>query len=110
MRILAIGAHLDDIELACGGSLAKAVKKHHTVRAVILSRSGYTNIKGEIQRFDEDAVKEGTEALNTLGITDISIHDLPAKDIEFCSETVEIIEKASLNARGPSSPCLRERA
>ena len=26
MKILAVGAHLDDIELACGGTLAKAIK------------------------------------------------------------------------------------
>ena len=25
MKILAVGAHLDDIEIACGGTLAKAI-------------------------------------------------------------------------------------
>ena len=43
MRILAIGAHLDDIEIACGGTLAKAIEAGHQVKVVIMSKSGYTN-------------------------------------------------------------------
>ena len=31
MRILAIGAHPDDIEIACSGTLAKCVKRGDTV-------------------------------------------------------------------------------
>ena len=99
MKIMAIGAHLDDIELACGGTLAKAKKHGHHVKAVIMSKSGYTNIHGEMQRFDEDAVREGTEALKILGVMDISIHDFPTKDIEFCSVTVEAIEKEIIDFR-----------
>ena len=37
LTILAIGAHGDDIELACGGSLAKAVKKGHNVIMVVVT-------------------------------------------------------------------------
>lgn len=36
-RILAIGAHPDDLELACGGTLTKAVRAGHQVLAVIMS-------------------------------------------------------------------------
>ena len=36
MKILAIGAHLDDIEIACGGTLAKATKAGHTVKVLIM--------------------------------------------------------------------------
>ena len=39
MKIIAIGAHLDDIELACGGTIAKAVKKGHEVKMIVLSQS-----------------------------------------------------------------------
>ena len=31
MRVLAIGAHPDDIEIACSGTLAKCVKRGDTV-------------------------------------------------------------------------------
>ena len=43
MKILAIGAHLDDIEIACGGTLAKAVESGHTVKVLIMSKSGLTH-------------------------------------------------------------------
>lgn len=92
MKILAVGAHLDDIEIACGGTLAKAVANGHQVKALIMSKSGYTNKDGNIQRSNENAIKEGIEALNTLGIEDIEIEDFPTKDITFCSEVVDGIE------------------
>ena len=92
MRILAIGAHLDDIELACGGTLAKAIEAGHEVKALIMSKSGYTNKEGSIQRSDDVAVQEGTEALQTLGIRDIEILDFATKDIPFCSDVVTAID------------------
>ncbi len=92
MKILAVGAHLDDIEIACGGTLAKAIEGGHQVKALILSKSGYTNKDGKTQRPDDLAVEEGTNALNTLGITDIQILDFPTKDIPFCSDVVNAID------------------
>lgn len=92
MKILAIGAHLDDIEIACGGTLAKAVNSGHDVKVVIMSKSGYTNKEGRIQRSDEIAVQEGLEALHTLGIEDIDILDFPTKDIPFQSDVVNAID------------------
>lgn len=92
MRILAIGAHLDDIEIACGGTLAKAVESGHTVKVLIMSKSGYTNKEGNVQRSDEVAVVEGMNALHTLGIQDIEILDFPTKDIPFCSDVVNAID------------------
>ena len=92
MKILAVGAHLDDIELACGGTLAKAVAAGHQVKTLIMSKSGYTNISGKVQRTDEMAVREGTEALRTLGIRDIEILDFPTKDIPFQSDVVNAID------------------
>lgn len=92
MRIMAIGAHLDDIEIACGGTLAKAIESGHTVKALIMSKSGYTNKEGNIQRSDDLAVEEGLNALKTLGITDIEILDFPTKDIPFRSDVVNAID------------------
>ena len=92
MKILAVGAHLDDIELACGGTLAKAVKNGHKVKVLIMSKSGYTNKDGKIQRSNDIAVKEGKTALNTLGIKDIEILDFPTKDIPFCSDVVNAVD------------------
>ena len=92
MKILVVGAHLDDIELACGGTIAKAIQNGHQVKTLIMSKSGYTNKEGKIQRSDEVAVKEGVNALKTLGVTDIEILDFPTKDIPFRSDVVNAID------------------
>ena len=92
MKILAVGAHLDDIELACGGTLAKAIKNGHEVKVIIMSKSGYTNYDGKQMREDSVAVQEGKNALTILGIADIEILDFPSKDIEFEAKVIESID------------------
>lgn len=92
MKILAVGAHLDDIEIACGGTLAKAIIAGHQVKTLIMSKSGYTNVNGNVQRSDGTAVKEGLNALHALGIQDIEILDFPTKDIPFESDVVNAID------------------
>ena len=93
MRILAIGAHLDDIELACGGTLAKSVQAGHQVKVIIMSKSGYTDRNGKQMREDDIAVTEGTNALKVLGVEDIVIMDYPTKDIEYASDVICSIER-----------------
>lgn len=92
MKIMAIGAHLDDIEIACGGTLAKAINAGHIVKVLIMSKSGYTNKEGSVQRSDEVAIQEGMNALHTLGLRDIEILDFPTKDIPFRSDVVNEID------------------
>lgn len=92
MKILAVGAHLDDIEIACGGTLAKAIENGHRVKVLIMSKSGYTNKEGKMQRSDEVAVEEGTNALHALGIQEIQILDFPTKDIPWRSDVVNAID------------------
>lgn len=69
LSILAIGAHPDDIELGCGGSLAKLAASGARVRAVIFSKGR----RGTL--LDVDRERESTAALTTLGIRDIAIYD-----------------------------------
>ena len=96
MKILAIGAHLDDIEIACGGTLAKAAEAGHNVKVLIMSKSGYTNKEGNVQRSDDVAGREGLNALHTLGIEDIEILDFPTKDIPFSSDVVNAVSYTHL--------------
>lgn len=92
MKILAVGAHLDDIEIACGGTLAKAIEAGHDVRVLIMSKSGYTNKEGKLQRSDDVAVVEGLNALHTLGIEQIEVLNFETKDIPFRSDVVNAID------------------
>ncbi|MDH7513866.1 MAG: PIG-L family deacetylase [Clostridiales bacterium] len=94
LRIMAIGAHLDDIEIACGGTLAKAVDKGHEVKMLVLSKSAYVHYKGKSIRTENIAVKEARLAASILGVNDLEILEFPTKDIPYESQVVE-----SINAR-----------
>ncbi|MBP1750500.1 MAG: hypothetical protein H6Q52_3039 [Deltaproteobacteria bacterium] len=91
LKIIAIGAHLDDIEIACGGTLAKALAAGHIVRMIVLSDSAYTNYDGDVIRTEEEAIKEGKEAALLLGVDDLEIHNFPSKDIPSDSVVVEFL-------------------
>lgn len=93
MKILAVGAHLDDVELACGGTLAKALKNGHQVKMIVLSKSGYKNYDGRIMRTDEKAVKEGLAAAKVLGVEDFEVLDFENKDIPYHSVVIEALER-----------------
>lgn len=92
MKMLVIGAHLDDIEIACGGTVAKAIEGGHQVKALVMSKSGYTNKEGKVQREDDIAIEEGTNALRILGVQDIEILSFPTKDIPWQSDIVNAID------------------
>lgn len=93
MKILAIGAHLDDIELACGGVLAKAVKAGHTVKMVVMTDSAYSNFDGSVLRTQEEAFREGRAAAERLGVTDLVVLDFPNKNVPYGGSTVEALDK-----------------
>ena len=67
--ILAIGAHPDDIELGCGGSLLRLAREGHKIRAIVFSRGR----RGLLS--DEDRAAETFNGLATIGITDVHVYD-----------------------------------
>lgn len=87
--ILAIGAHPDDIELGCGGSLAKAARAGRPVHALIFSKGR----RGALS--DEDRAQETRSAHSLLGIADVSVHDFEDTCLwTKLNEMVAIIEEA----------------
>lgn len=93
MNILAIGAHLDDIELACGGTLAKAMKNGHKVKMLVMTDSAYKNFDGTVLRTSEEAYTEGMDAAKALGVTDVEILNFPIKNVPYSGESVEQINR-----------------
>ncbi|MBF0344356.1 MAG: PIG-L family deacetylase [Nitrospirae bacterium] len=93
MKILALGAHIDDIELACGGTLSLAIERGNDVSMVVLSQSAYTSYDGRVIRTNDVAIEEGKNAAAILGITNLEIWDFPTKDIPYHSEVVERINQ-----------------
>jgi LmbE family N-acetylglucosaminyl deacetylase len=69
MNVLAIGAHFDDIELGCGGALAKHVANGGKVYAYVATRSGFKDHNNIEVRSNIIAEKEGDNAMKILGVS-----------------------------------------
>jgi N-acetylglucosamine malate deacetylase 1 len=67
LNILAIGAHFDDIELGCGGTLIKHAKNGDKVHIIVLTDSEYGNYDGTLIRGKDTALKEGKAAAKIIG-------------------------------------------
>lgn len=93
MNILAIGAHADDMELACGGTLAKAIEIGHTVKLLVLTDSAYTNYDGNVLRTVDEAQEEALAGAKQLGITDVTTLNFPIKFVPYNGDTVEAVNR-----------------
>ena len=92
MNILAIGAHFDDIELGCGGALAKHVALGDNVYAYVATKSGFTNHQNIEIRSDDVATLEGENAMKVLGVELIK-GSFDALHIEFTDDlNLEILK------------------
>jgi LmbE family N-acetylglucosaminyl deacetylase len=84
--ILAVGAHPDDIELGCGGTIYKSVKLGSKVIALYMSRGGKitdTNVR----------MKESTEALKILGVNEVYFENFPDTEIPNSFEAINSLEQ-----------------
>ena len=95
MNLMFIGAHIDDIEIGCGGTVARAIKSGNNVKLVVMSHSSYLNYDGKVLRTDDEASIEGLNAIKLLGVNeeDFIILDYPNKSIPYDSTTVESLDK-----------------
>jgi LmbE family N-acetylglucosaminyl deacetylase len=91
LKVLAMGAHPDDMELEAGGTLAKFVKKGYDVYLLILTAGGYTDIRGNTYS-GEDLVNEAKEATKILGVKDIIFLDYPTKDLPANGEIITKVD------------------
>ena len=82
MNILAIGAHPDDIEIGCAGTLIKYAQKGHNVFFLLIT-------KGEMGGDAEIRYKEQMKAADIIGVKDVFWGDF--KDTELLDEGNEII-------------------
>lgn len=92
-RIVAVGAHLDDIEIGCGGMLARASAAGAEVHMLVLSSSAYTDYQGTEWRSGANAEAEGRAAAAVLGVQSLEILDFPTKDVPYDSTTVEALNR-----------------
>jgi len=93
VHILALGAHYDDLELSCGGTLAKFIYNGHVVHAIVATSSDYSSYKGKKLRTKLSSYKEGINGLRALGVPLNNIINLgfPTKDLSSAGS--KLVEK-----------------
>lgn len=82
LRVLAVGAHPDDPEIFCGGTLAKYAKQGHKVFMAYLTDGSAGALEGDRKKLAETRLKEGGNAaklikaeLISLGLPDAELVD-----------------------------------
>ena len=93
LKILAIGAHGDDIELACGGTLARAIEQSHLVEMVIVTGGGSNDHNNVSIREEDEAKKEAQIASRILGVS--KLHILGYKDtcVPYSAELISKLDE-----------------
>ncbi len=85
MNIIAIGAHPDDIELGCGGTLLKAAKHGHNVFMYTLTRGGSA---GQVIRRSNELVNSA----KSIGATSLWIDDYEDSKVYLTKDLINSIE------------------
>lgn len=100
MNVLAVGAHFDDVDLACSGSLARHHLEGDGVYIYVATDSQYANPNGDLIRGSHIAEKEGEEAAELLGAKLIK-GGHPSLFLEFQEEVnidlIKIIEEKKID-------------
>lgn len=89
-NVLAVGAHFDDVELGCGGTLIKHLQAGDKVTILVVSHSGYTTKNGFVRRRD-DARKEGKKAADIIGVKDMKCLEYATQNVPFNMKLIEEI-------------------
>jgi LmbE family N-acetylglucosaminyl deacetylase len=101
MNVLAIGAHFDDVELGCGGALAKHVDKGDKVTVYVATVSGFSNHRNSEIRSNEIAQAEGEAAMRALGVETLICGNFKTLEVEFVDalnvEILRIVEERKID-------------
>jgi LmbE family N-acetylglucosaminyl deacetylase len=93
MNVLAIGAHFDDVELGCGGTVARHVAAGDNVTVYIATVSGFSNHKSLEVRSNDTALAEAHAAMKVLGVTDLVCGQFKTLEVEFIDAlNIEILK------------------
>ncbi len=93
MNILAIGAHPDDVEFGCFGTLRKHVSSGDKVTIVVMTSSNVKDAQtGEVTRDGIKSISEAQSAANTIG-ANLIFGNFTDTQVPFDSSTVAFLEK-----------------
>lgn len=101
MNVLAIGAHFDDVELGCGGTLARYAREGHQVSVYVATVSGFANHYQQTVRSNEVALAEARDAMKALAIKDLVNGKFKTLEVEFVDalnvEILKIVEEKKID-------------
>jgi LmbE family N-acetylglucosaminyl deacetylase len=83
MKVLAIGAHFDDVELGCGGALARHAAKGDSVYVYVATVSGFSDYNNQTVRSNEIARDEAEAAMRVIGATKLICGNFKTLEVEF---------------------------
>ena len=93
MNVLAIGAHFDDVELGCGGTLARHAAQGDDVYVFVATVSGFSNQYNQAVRSNESALDEARNAMAILGVKEMLCGNFNTLEVEFVDElNIEILK------------------
>lgn len=93
MNILAIGAHFDDVELGCGGALARHAALGDNVYVFVATLSGFANQYDQSVRTGEIARREAEAAMKVLGVKKLICGNFKTLEVEFVDAlNIEILK------------------
>ena len=92
-NILAIGAHADDVEFGCGGTLIKHIENGDNVVIVVMARGNVQHtVTGEIVRVESKTIKESKASAKFIGAKLIKLSYEDTR-VPFNSKSVTDLEK-----------------
>jgi LmbE family N-acetylglucosaminyl deacetylase len=91
-NILAVGAHADDVEIGCGGTVAQHAQKGDNVTILVMAESSYTYYNGTVLRSSEEGESEEKNAAKVIGAKLINL-GFETKSVPYSSESIEAINK-----------------
>ncbi|MBN1197728.1 MAG: PIG-L family deacetylase, partial [Bacteroidales bacterium] len=86
-NVLAVGAHPDDVEFGCAGTLARHVHEGDKVTILHMSASDALNLENEVVHAKDIRRKEAREAARILGC-DVIIEEFLDQQVPFDRETI----------------------
>lgn len=101
MNILAIGAHFDDVELGCGGALARHAQQGDNVYVFVATVSGFSNQYNQTVRTNESALEEARNAMAILGVKELLCGNFKTLEVEFVDalniEILKIVQEKKID-------------
>ncbi|MFH1092491.1 MAG: PIG-L family deacetylase, partial [Pseudomonadota bacterium] len=92
MKVLALGAHFDDVELGCGGALIKHARRGDEVTIFVVTDSAFRDPEGRLVRPEGIPSKEGRASADRIGAK-LICGDFPTNNTLFDERLVVAVRR-----------------